>query len=809
MIALCRPGRLGLGLATALLVAAATFASARLAAAQSASVMAMTGNRPPAAIASAAVGAPDPHRLLNVTVVLALRHRRALDRLLADLHDRASPQYHRWLTPKQFAARFGPAPADISVIAHWLRGRGLDVTAIGYRTIRVTATVTALERAFDTTIKSFGDGTIYANVTAPMIPARFAGLIAAVRGLDNMLRVAPAAIYPRTSRAPTPALPSVNALSSLITPDSGAANPTPGAIVDGLRAAFAPQDFYTFYDEAPEIRSLAGTDCIAVVANSDVLAAALSLFSEQFNLPDVQPTKVLADGSSPGTSSGELEPLLDLEWAHAGAPNAPLYLYLDNPATGSLTDAISAAVNDNLCSTIDISYTFCGEPANFYRTVIDPTLAQGAAQGQSIFIPSGDWGAAGAVLDLRTGHCAPGSSRNVSELSADPNVTSVGGSAFSPDYDSYGNDVGFASESTYNDSGQLVPGATGGGESAIFSKPSYQSGPGVPSDGMRDIPDVAMLASPYLPGVYFSNDNGGTAEISCCAGGTSLGGPIWAAIGWLVDQRAGERQGNINFALYRLAAANEAAAGLRDVLSGNNDYNGVTGYQAGPGYDQTTGWGTVDITQFLAALAPTPKLTPTATASPTATPTSSPTPSSPTATPTPAPTTSPGPTPTSAQSPSPSPSSTLTPRTTAGPTPSPTPIPTLQPTDTATATSGPPAPTPVATPTPGDALLSVNPMDVQASPGSVATVGRFQLHTATAVQSQIGSVTITASDPALFASLTLSASIAGAQGSTSVEVAAPAATSIPFAFPKPLIVPAGATVEFVLKARIAKAPPGS
>jgi hypothetical protein len=256
-------------------------------------------------------------------------------------------------------------------------------------------------------------------------------------------------------------------------------------------------------------------------------------------------------------------------------------------------------------------------------------------------------------------------------MSADPNVTSVGGSQFHPVYDGAGNDVGSVAESAWND----PAGAGGGGKSQLFSKPSYQNSV-TPNDGGRDVPDVAYAASPYFPGFYWGDDVSGTAVMNCCIGGTSLAAPLWAGLAKLIAQKSG-RLGNMNPKIYQLGALNNAAqSGLRDVTSGNNNWNGVAGFPAVTGYDQATGWGTADMATFASAFAgassgSTPTPTPTATPTPTSTPTSTPTPTvTPTAKPTPTPQPTPTPTPKPRHTPKPTP--TPTPKAPATPTPTPT-----------------------------------------------------------------------------------------------------------------------------------------
>jgi subtilase family serine protease len=142
-------------------------------------------------------------------------------------------------------------------------------------------------------------------------------------------------------------------------------------------------------------RSAVGGDCLAVAEDSDYLDAAVSLFDSKFALPAAAITRVLPDITSPGANGDEIETLLDLEWAHAVAPGAPIRDYIGNGAvSGSpLLDAIKKAVTDNTCGAISISY--CGASSSFYTSTLDSIFAQAAAQGRSVFISSGDQGAAG------------------------------------------------------------------------------------------------------------------------------------------------------------------------------------------------------------------------------------------------------------------------------------------------------------------------------------------------------------------------------------------------------------------------------
>jgi subtilase family serine protease len=167
-----------------------------------------------------------------------------------------------------------------------------------------------------------------------------------------------------------------------------------------MGVAFGPADLYTFYDETPLLNAGTtggGGDGLALAEDSDYLDSAVSLFDSKFALPAAAITRVLPDITSPCANGDEIETLLDLEWAHAVAPGAPIRVYIGNgAASGSpLLDAIKRAVTDNTCGAISISFSYCGASSSFCTSTLDSIFAQAAAQGQSVFISSGDQGGGG------------------------------------------------------------------------------------------------------------------------------------------------------------------------------------------------------------------------------------------------------------------------------------------------------------------------------------------------------------------------------------------------------------------------------
>jgi subtilase family serine protease len=574
----------------------------------------------------------DPAMELHLTVVLGLHNQATLEQLLADQQNRSSNQYHKWLTPAEFNRRFGPSPTQTHAVAQWLRSQGLRITSINSlgRTIDATASVAQAESAFATTIVT--SGASFGNQSDPAIPAEFDGLIAAIQGLDNMHAVVPAGLHRRQPAAAgeTPGQGAKLALADVSHPNSEDAGPVPGATVNGS-TAFGPFDIETFYNEAPLISGgntgTASPDCVALDEDSDYLDAAVTLFASTFGFT---PFNISRAGTSPGRNGDESEALLDIDYAHATAPGTPIRVYMNS----SLYTSIQNSITDNACGAISISFIYCSSSPSFF-TSLDSLFAQAASQGQSIFISSGDWGAAGLAYDSSTNSCVTGTTRNTSELAASPHVTGVGGTTFSPQFNASGNDtsvVGVAPggiESGWNGSG--------GGASQIFSKPAWQTGTGVPNDSVRDVPDVSMIA--WSPGVFIGADSSGTAVMQCCWGGTSLAAPLWAGYSRaLAKARNVTRLGLLNPTIYSLAGKGPLANGIEDVTNGNNTYNGVTGFSAGVGYDQVTGWGSVDMTAFASAYSGQPTPTPTVTPTPKPTPTPTPKP-----TPTPAPTPTPTP----------------------------------------------------------------------------------------------------------------------------------------------------------------------
>ncbi len=543
-------------------------------------------------------------KLSYVTLTLApsSAQKADLQKLLADQQNPSSPDYHRWLTPAQYADRFGVAPQDIAQIEQWLRGQGLTIAAVaqGRNWIAVDGTAAQFESAFATEIHQYlVDGqTHFANATNPSIPAAIGGLVLSIRGLDDF-RMKPHALKPRFT--------------------SGTGN-----------HYLAPNDIAAIYDITPAWQAgINGSgQKIVVAGQSDVPTDDLTNYTNNFNLPAHLPQMILV-GRDPGVSSGDREESdLDLELSSAVAPGASVILVYSTDVMTS----VQYAIDQNLAPVISVSYGSC-EPETPLSQIqaFQSWAQQGNAQGITWFNASGDDGAADCDDNQNPGLA-------VDAPASVPEVTGVGGSSFvegSGVYWNAGNDanggsaLGYIPETAWNTSTEDgEPSAGGGGVSIYFTKPSWQTGPGVPANNNRNVPDLSLNASPDHDGYIVFSDGQDSPQVY---GGTSCPTPVMAAIAALLNQyQKSSGQGNINPQLYSLAQSHPAV--FHDITTGNNivtaqvtcGHRGVcataepVGYNAGPGYDNATGLGSIDAWQLMQCWTGSCSATPTQPTTPTA-----------------------------------------------------------------------------------------------------------------------------------------------------------------------------------------------
>jgi subtilase family serine protease len=377
---------------------------------------------------------------------------------------------------------------------------------------------------------------------------------------------------------------------------------------------YTPLQYRQAYDLKPLYRAgVTGKGRTIVIVDSfgsPTIQHDLDVYSAQFGIPsskvqvvkwgDVPPF----DPTDPDHTGWAGESTLDVEMAHAVAPDAHIVLVETGVAetegvTGlpEMMDAEKALIDRGVGDVITQSFgatenTFPGFDQGDFSSIQKLRYAFKDAQkhGVTVLASSGDGGATDATEDGSGNYPYPVNSWP----SADPLVTSIGGTQLHLD------DAGdrTAPDSVYNDYG-----AGGGGQSHVFTRPSYQNGVRNVVGDRRGTPDISMSAA--VDGgawVYSSYDP--TAVGWDVYGGTSEASPLFSGIVALADQFGGHRVGDIHQALYALAKGGAKFGGVVDVADGtNNSYDGVTGYTAVKGYDMATGVGTPDAARFVPALA--------------------------------------------------------------------------------------------------------------------------------------------------------------------------------------------------------------
>ncbi len=416
----------------------------------------------------------------------------ALERLLEEQQDPASPNFHRWLTPEEFGDRFGLSRSDYAKVRSWVESQGFHVETIARARnwIAFSGAPEQVQRAFRADVST-------SNVK---IPEELDQLVSGVRGLESLSKKPPAIMPAYTSST------GVNLLS--------------------------PADWATIYDVAP-LYSM-GIDGsgqrIAILGTSDFAQSDVDAFRKMFGLPPSTMEQHLV-GPDPGLTTSVGEAALDVEWSGAIARNATIvYVYANN-----FNDAAQAAIDQNLAPVMSQSFGVC-EPET---GVGNRAMAQQAnAQGITWMASSGDSG--GAACDPHghfnsTAGLTPASLGLAVPLpAAYPEVTAVGGTQFNEGSGHYwnsannangGSALSYIPEVVWNETGAGGLLASGGGASIFFPKPSWQTGPGVPNDNTRDVPDVSFSAAgnhdPYM--VIINNTN-------VTSGGTSASSPSFAGV---------------------------------------------------------------------------------------------------------------------------------------------------------------------------------------------------------------------------------------------------------------------------------------
>lgn len=484
------------------------------------------------------------------------------------------------LSRDQYAEQFGAAPEDFQSIRRFAREYGFRVVddravretharQAAHRTVELEGSAAAVRRAFGVELLRVRDlhGNVYRTYQGALsVPQDYADVIVNVLGIDTRPQGAPRLRVLRRS-------------------GGYEGEQAPGA-------GFSPLEVSRLY-RFPDGLSGRGETIAILEFGGGFRRHDLRRYFRGLGLqiPHIRTVSVGGDGNSPtkDPQGADAEVSLDIEVAGAVAPESKIVVYFAPNTSRGFLRAVNTAVHDRLHQPSIISISWGGAESTW--TLRDMQSISEACQaasllGISVFAAAGDSGATDGLPDARPHVDFPASS---------PFVTACGGTRMTVLGD------GSIEESVWNDAADS---GTGGGISAVFSLPDYQSGPGIrvpasldPSVGPgRGVPDIAGNADPQT-GFQTRVDG-----VSMVIGGTSAVAPLWAGLCARLNQGLGKPMGFVNTLLYSVVSA--APGALRDILKGDNDTTGqLGGYQAGLGWDACSGLGTpADGAKILAAL---------------------------------------------------------------------------------------------------------------------------------------------------------------------------------------------------------------
>lgn len=444
--------------------------------------------------------------------------------------------------------------------------------------------------------------------------------VAAATGM-LALAVAGGAIFAKNASAQTPAAVTYNARGINVHPlveNEGQAGPnaTFACQTRTTNRCYSPQQIRAAYGIQPLLdQGYTGKGRTIVIIDaygSHTIEKDLATFDSLFGLNAPAFETVAPDGQVPydpndaNQAGWSGETTLDVEWAHAVAPDAKIVLVVAK--TNQDADILSAtkyAVDHSLGDVFSQSFGE-GETCVDSRLLRDEHAVFQAAAAKKITLlaSSGDQGAAQPACDGSNSFFLSASSP-----ASDPLVTGVGGTHLNADKTT----GAWVDERAWQ-------GLSGGGFSTLYRRPGYQAEiPGIASK-TRGVPDVAyngdtdggVLTAWTCPPGEFPGLCDGNATFVFRFGGTSAGSPQWAGVTAIADQFAGKRLGLLNRSISRIAQGPSYASAFHDITVGDNTFTytndagqhvTVQGYQAVTGWDAVTGWGTPVVNNLVPLLA--------------------------------------------------------------------------------------------------------------------------------------------------------------------------------------------------------------
>lgn len=599
----------------------------------------LAGSQPPRARIAHDLGAVDPATPLeSITMYFSrsAQQQSDLDALIAAQQNPSSPQFHQWLTPADFGARFGIADADIAKTEAWLQAEGFTVQSVSpsRNSITFSGSATTVASAFGAPLHRYSlNGENHIAPSADLsLPSALAGIVSDVRNLSDFR---PHAHFRKGNGAAfKPDFTSSQTGNHYVTPGDI-------AVIYDIKAAYSAG-----YNGSGQT--------IAVMGQSAISNTDITRFQTAIGQATNAPTSILVPntGVSQSYSGDESESDLDLEYATGIAPGATIdFIYVGANATASVFDSLTWAVQNRIAPILNISYGECETVLGQSQyTTLNGMLQQAAAQGQTIVSAAGDDGSADCFDPTNAGTIAQTNGLAVDFPSSSQYVTAVGGTEFNAAAVASGNNqyfsaasgsdavasaISYIPEQVWNDDAvsTISSGlsAGGGGVSVFTPAPSWQKGvPGIPAGAsFRFLPDIALDASPNnAPYAYCTSDNSAwssgqqgsctsglrdtSSQVLTVAGGTSFAAPIFSGMVAILGQAKGYTfQGVVNPTLYTLASSPVTyGSAFHDITSGSNACTigstycstaAASNYSAGVGYDQASGLGSIDLNNLLSA----------------------------------------------------------------------------------------------------------------------------------------------------------------------------------------------------------------
>ncbi|HEY2422640.1 MAG TPA: S53 family peptidase [Chthoniobacterales bacterium] len=473
----------------------------------------------------------------------------------------SGPGNHVYLTPQQFAHKFGADPADVEAVKNFAEAQQLHVLGhdLGRRSVTLSGTAARLNEAFGVNLQHYryAGGVYRLRQGSIRIPASFENIITGIFGLDNR--------------------PKARAHFRILSKKAAA----PGAVTP---ETYTPLQLAAIYDFPGGFTGQGETIGIIELGGGYNQTDLDNYFQQLGVSPAPSVTAVSVDGATnsptgdPNGADGEVE--LDIEVTGSIAPGAAIKVFFAPNTDQGFIDAVTTAVNDSAVTLISISW---GGPESTFTTqsmtAFNQAFQDAGTMGKTVFVAAGDNGSSDGESD---------GANHVDFPASSPFVVGCGGTTLVANTST---DT-ITSEVVWNETASNE-GATGGGVSDFFPKPSYQDSVNVPAPttqaGGRGVPDVAGDADPVTG--YQVIIDGSTTTI----GGTSAVAPLYAGLFARINQallqNGKSRVGSVNAALYQNPSA------FHDIVSGNNG-----AFSAGPGWDPTTGLGSPDGGKILSAL---------------------------------------------------------------------------------------------------------------------------------------------------------------------------------------------------------------